>query len=161
MAYDNKPDGSRTPPDGSNYYKHLQTSNVDGLTDKTTPGTSSKDGAPSLRHAIIPQFHHSTLAPSRLAFSLRFSTSLEMGLPSQPVTLSVEQLGELNRQLATMRHDINNNLSLIVAAAELMRHKPAVAERMMNTLAEQPGKITAGINKFTAPFEPAFGITRP
>jgi len=84
-----------------------------------------------------------------------------MGLPSQPVTVTVEQLGELNRQLANMRHDINNNLSLIVAAAELMRHKPAVAERMMNTLAEQPGKITAAINKFSATFEEAFGITRP
>jgi len=41
-----------------------------------------------------------------------------MGLPIQPVTLTVEQLGELNRQLGNMRHDINNNLSLIVAAAE-------------------------------------------
>ena len=84
-----------------------------------------------------------------------------MGLPSQPVTLTIEELGELNRQLANMRHDINNNLSLIVAAAELMRHKPAVAERMMGTLAEQPGKITAAINKFSATFEQALGITRP
>jgi aspartokinase len=84
-----------------------------------------------------------------------------MGLPSQPVTLTVEQLGELNRQLGNMRHDINNNLSLIVAAAELMRHKPAVAERMMTTLAEQPGKITAAINKFSTTFEQALGISRP
>jgi len=84
-----------------------------------------------------------------------------MGLPSEPVTLTVEQLGELNRQLANMRHDINNNLSLIVAAAELIRHKPAVAERMMTTLAEQPGKIIATINKFSTSFEQTFGITRP
>jgi len=84
-----------------------------------------------------------------------------MGLPIQPVTLTVEQLGELNRQLGNMRHDINNNLSLIVAAAELMRHKPAVAERMMTTLAEQPGKITAAINKFSTAFEQALSITRP
>jgi len=84
-----------------------------------------------------------------------------MGLPIEPVTLTVEQLGELNRQLGNMRHDINNNLSLIVAAAELMRHKPAVAERMMTTLAEQPGKITAAINKFSTTFEQALGITRP
>jgi len=84
-----------------------------------------------------------------------------MGLPSQPVTLTVEALGELNRQLANMRHDINNNLSLIVAAAELMRHKPVVAERMMGTLAEQPGKITAAMNKFSATFEQTLGITRP
>ena len=84
-----------------------------------------------------------------------------MGLPSQPVTLTVEQLTELNRQLANMRHDINNNLSLVVAAAELIRHKPAVAERMMATLAEQPGKITTAINKFSTSFEQTLGITRP
>jgi len=84
-----------------------------------------------------------------------------MGLPSEPVTLTVEQLGELNRQLANMRHDINNSLSLVVAAAELIRHKPAVAERMMATLSEQPGKITACLNKFSTTFEQAFGITRP
>jgi aspartokinase len=84
-----------------------------------------------------------------------------MGLPSQPVTLTVEQLGELNRQLANMRHDINNNLSLIVAAAELIRHKPAIAERMMATLAEQPGKITTAMNKFSSSFEQTFGITKP
>jgi hypothetical protein len=42
-----------------------------------------------------------------------------------------------------------------------MRHKPAVAERMMGTLAEQPGKITAAMNKFSATFEQTLGITRP
>jgi len=45
-------------------------------------------------------------------------------VPSQPVTLSVEQIEELNQKLSNMRHDINNNLSLILAATELIRHKP-------------------------------------
>ena len=57
-----------------------------------------------------------------------------MGLPSQPVTLTVEQLAELNRSLSNMRHDINNHLSLIMAAVELIRHKPQMAERMLTTL---------------------------
>jgi hypothetical protein len=83
-----------------------------------------------------------------------------MGLPTAPITLTVEQLGELNRKLSDLRHDINNNLSLIVAAAELIRHKPSVAERMMATLAEQPGKITQSLNKFTSEFERVLGITR-
>lgn len=84
-----------------------------------------------------------------------------MGLPNQPVTLTVEQIEELNRKLSNVRHDINNNLSLIVAASELMKHKPQLAERMMTTLAEQPPKITTCIAKFTAEFEQALGITRP
>lgn len=84
-----------------------------------------------------------------------------MGLPNQPVTLNVAQLDELNRKLSTMRHDINNYLSLILAASELIRHKPQMAERMMTTLAEQPAKITEAVTKFSSEFERTFGITRP
>jgi hypothetical protein len=83
-----------------------------------------------------------------------------MPLPSQPVTLSVEQLADLNRKLAAMRHDINNHLSLIIAAAELIRHKPQTTERMMATLVEQPPKIADALGNFSADFERAFGITR-
>lgn len=83
-----------------------------------------------------------------------------MGLPNQPVTLSVEQLGELNRQLSNMRHDINNHLSLIMAAVELIRYKPQMIERMMATLAEQPPKITESLRKFSADFEGMMGITK-
>ena len=84
-----------------------------------------------------------------------------MPLPSQPVTLSVEQIEDMNRKLSNLRHDINNQLSLIMAAVELMRHKPQTAERMMVTLSEQPPKIAAALVKYTSEFEQALGITRP
>ena len=84
-----------------------------------------------------------------------------MALPTEPVTLTAEQLAELNRQLSNMRHDINNNLSLMVAAVELIRHKPQMADRMLTTLSEQPAKITTAITRFSAEFEKTFGITRP
>ena len=84
-----------------------------------------------------------------------------MGLPSQPITLTVEQIGELNKKLSAMRHDINNNLALIIAAVDLIKHKPQTIERMMTTLADQPMKITDKMNKFSAEFERMFGITRP
>jgi hypothetical protein len=83
-----------------------------------------------------------------------------MALPKQPVTLTVEQLDELNRRLSSMRHDINNNLSLIMAAVELIRCKPQMADRMMATLAEQPSKITESLSRFSSDFERTFGITR-
>jgi hypothetical protein len=83
-----------------------------------------------------------------------------MPLPSQPVTLSVEQIAELNRQLSSMRHDINNQLSLIIAALELIRHKPDTAERMITTLGEQPPRIAETLGKFSTQFEHALGITR-
>jgi len=84
-----------------------------------------------------------------------------MGLPTQPVTLSAQELAELNQKLAHLRHDLNNNLSLIVAAVELIRHKPQIAEKMLVTLSEQPPKMSACLNKFSLEFEQALGITRP
>jgi hypothetical protein len=74
--------------------------------------------------------------------------------------LTVEQLAELNGKLSSMRHDINNHLSLIIAAVELIRHKPQMAERMLATLVEQPPRIADTLVKFCAEFERALGITR-
>ena len=83
-----------------------------------------------------------------------------MGLPTEPVTLSVEQISELNRRLSALRHDINNQLSLVAAAAEIIRFNPDMAKRMAVTLSEQPPKITENLNKFSAEVEAMFGITR-
>ena len=83
-----------------------------------------------------------------------------MGSSGQTVTLTEEQVAELNRKLATLRHDVNNNLSLMTAAVELIRFKPELSERMMETLAEQPAKITDAMARFTDEFEKVFGISR-
>ena len=97
----------------------------------------------------------------RLALESVFVALFEMALPSQPVTLTADELTELHRKLSSMRHDINNNLSLIMAAVELIRQRPQMTERMMATLLEQPPKITENIARFSAEFDRAFGISRP
>jgi len=84
-----------------------------------------------------------------------------MSLPTEPVTLSVEQIGELNRKLADARHDVNNYVALIMASVELLRRRPETAERMLASLLEQPPKITAAVKKFSSEFETALRITRP
>jgi len=84
-----------------------------------------------------------------------------MSLPTEPVTLSVEQIGELNKKLADLRHDVNNYVSLILASAELLRRKPETAERMLASLNEQPPKIIAAIRQFSTDLETALHISRP
>ena len=84
-----------------------------------------------------------------------------MPLPTEPVTLSVEQIVELNRKLSELRHDINNHVSVILASAELLRHRPETAERMLVALAGQPPKIIAAIAQFSCDLDAAFHITRP
>lgn len=75
--------------------------------------------------------------------------------------MTVEQLADLNGKLSTMRHDINNHLSLIIAAMELIRHKPETTGRMMATLAQQPPKIADALTRFSVEFERSLNITRP
>lgn len=83
-----------------------------------------------------------------------------MALPTEPVTLSVEEITELNRKLSTLRHDVNNHLSLIIAAVELVRRKPEGAERMLTMLVEQPQRIAVALTKFSGDVEAALRITR-
>jgi hypothetical protein len=95
-----------------------------------------------------------------LAFRLQSSIVLAMELPGQAVTLSVEQIAELNKQLSNFRHDVNNNLALIIAGLEVLQTKPHLAERMMATVREQPPKIVASLTKFAAELDQALGIKR-
>ena len=83
-----------------------------------------------------------------------------MTAANSPVALAAGEIDELNKQLATMRHDINNHLPLMMAAVEPVRRKPEAAERMASTLTEQPLKITESMKKFSAQFEQALGIKR-
>jgi len=84
-----------------------------------------------------------------------------MTAPScDPAVLTSSQIDELNKQLSSMRHDINNHLSLMMAAVELVRRKPDAAERMAGTLTEQPAKIAAAMKKFSAEFETTLGLRR-
>lgn len=83
-----------------------------------------------------------------------------MTLPTEPVILTVAQVEELNRQLSTLRHDINNNLSLLMAATELIRAKPQTLDRMIGTLIDQPPKIGEAVARFSAAFEKTIGIAK-
>jgi hypothetical protein len=83
-----------------------------------------------------------------------------MAVQSGQITITAEQLKELNHHLSHMRHEINNQLSLVVAALELVRFKPDLRDRMLETVAQQPPRITAEVGKFSAEFERIFGITR-
>lgn len=83
-----------------------------------------------------------------------------MELPAQPVTLTVEQIAELNEKLATLRHDVNNKLSLIIAAVDVLQYKPQMIDQMIATVGEQPQQIIEAMANFSTEFEALFGIKR-
>jgi hypothetical protein len=84
-----------------------------------------------------------------------------MPLPSQPVTLTVEQIRELNKKISDMRHDVNTDLALMMASVELIRRKPESAERMWKGLTEKPLKVANAVTEFSHELEKILGITRP
>ena len=84
-----------------------------------------------------------------------------MTLPSEPVTLSVEQIRELNQNLTELRHDVNNNVALMLSALEIMRRRPESAEKMLESFARQPQRIIDGVKQFSKTLENALGIIRP
>jgi hypothetical protein len=83
-----------------------------------------------------------------------------MALPEKSVALTPEQIAELNKKLSTMRHNVNNHLAMIVAASELMKRKPEMAERMLDNILQQPDKIISEVRSFSDDFESLLGISR-
>ena len=83
-----------------------------------------------------------------------------MGLPENSITLSVDQVEELACKLSKARHNINNNLAMVVAATELIKVNSEMVPRMSNTLMEQPPKIAEELSKFAAEFDKVFGALK-
>ena len=70
-----------------------------------------------------------------------------------PVHLHSEQVKHLDKQLADCRHNVNNSLSMIISALELLQFKPDTAERMIETAMAQTRKITQQLETYSAEFE--------
>jgi hypothetical protein len=81
-----------------------------------------------------------------------------MALPGQPVTLSVQQIQDLSQHFSFFRHDVNNSVGLISAAAELMRYSPSAAKKWSVTLIEQPPRIAGKTREFILEAERMLGI---
>jgi hypothetical protein len=84
-----------------------------------------------------------------------------MGLPCEPVSLSAEQVGELNDHLSTMRHAINNHLTVMSIAAELALSAPDTAPQRMSALLKQVPEVKELLKTFSVEFERALGISKP
>jgi len=83
-----------------------------------------------------------------------------MALPQHPVTLTPQQVADLNKRLTLMRHDIKGFLGVQQLAAELFKFKPESGEEMVTTVLQQLPKIISACDSFTAEFERTLGITR-
>lgn len=72
-----------------------------------------------------------------------------MSSPTQSVTLDAAQIEELSQHFSYFRHDVNNSIGMIGAAAELLRYSPDAARRWTGTIMEQPPRIAGKTREFT------------
>jgi hypothetical protein len=116
----------------------------------------------SLRDAACVRLLQTSLRPfCALDFKGTSAKILFMPLPSEPVTLSVEQIAELNRKLTDMRHDVNNNVALMLSAIEMIRRRPESTATMLESFARQPRRVLEAVTEFSKALESAIKITRP
>ncbi len=83
-----------------------------------------------------------------------------MAAPKEPVTLTPEQVEHLRVRLSDLRHNVNNHLSLMVAATELSRRKPESAGRFVDSISGSQEKIGQEVKALAAELEQVLGISR-
>lgn len=81
-----------------------------------------------------------------------------MPLAGQAITLSVAQIEELSQHFSFFRHDVNNSVGMIGAAAELVRFSPQAARRWSATVIEQPPRIAGKTREFVLHARRAVGL---
>jgi uncharacterized membrane protein len=79
---------------------------------------------------------------------------------SGPVTLSEQQIKALHEKLREMRHDVNNKLTNMLLAAELMKLRPESAGDRLNVLNEQNKAVKDILDRFSREFEATLGLMR-
>jgi len=80
-----------------------------------------------------------------------------MSEPPQPVCLTPSQVADLHTRLAQLRHGINNRLTKIVAAAEILQRKPEMMAVFAPRLIAEPQQISEELAAFSSAFEEALG----
>lgn len=78
----------------------------------------------------------------------------------ESVTLSGEEVRELKQKLSDLRHDVNNNIALMLAAVEMIRRRPETLESMLDSFARQPKKVTEAVAQFSKALESALRISK-
>jgi hypothetical protein len=81
-----------------------------------------------------------------------------MSLPTEPVTLSVEEIRELKQKLSDLRHDVNNNIALMLSAIEMIRRRPENMEKMLDSMERQPRRVNETVIGFSKDLEKALHI---
>ncbi len=92
----------------------------------------------------------------------RMGLPYKLVAPTEPVTLTVEQVTQLERELTEMRHDINGDITVLFSAVQLMRYNPSRAQETLANidLSALQEKFRKRVDGFTAEFNRLLQVRR-
>jgi hypothetical protein len=79
----------------------------------------------------------------------------------QSHVLTPQQLSELNQRLSCLCHNVNNHLSLIMAATDLIQRKPEATDRALEAMRVPPEEIARELRCFCSDLEQILGLSNP
>ncbi len=81
-----------------------------------------------------------------------------MTQPTHSVTLLPEEVLSLTRNFSTLRHDVNNQLALLLASLEVIQRKPETAVRLTDSFGSAADRIMAELRAFSDQLEKALQV---
>jgi hypothetical protein len=78
-----------------------------------------------------------------------FSSPQDKDSGVHSLNLSQLEVIQIAERLSTCRHNINNNLALMVASAEIVKRKPERIDKVIDTIFQQTEKLMNELNSFS------------
>ena len=127
-------------------------------------GTGAAEALPS----VMDQFTKTALKFDQLAAQFEKAANIEepgarriaSGLPTQPVTLSPEQVALFHRRLTNFEHDMHEHLAPLLELSRIARQDPQQLQTRSAEFAQAPPKISGEMTTFATEFDKTFGIVR-
>jgi hypothetical protein len=65
------------------------------------------------------------------------------------LTITQEELVELQKKFSEIKHSINNALAVMMALSEMSQRRPDYAEKLASTVLAKAPQIVSGLQEFT------------
>ena len=77
------------------------------------------------------------------------------------VTISREELVQLQQKFSEIKHSINNALAVMMALSEMSQRRPDYAEKLTSTVLTKAPQIVSSLQEFTQALNEKAGAPRP
>lgn len=80
---------------------------------------------------------------------------------SEEITLSREEMAQLQKKFSEIKHSINNALAVMMALSEMSQRRPDYAEKLASTVLTKAPQIVSSLQEFTQALNEKAGTARP